>query len=92
MRVADSAFPAHIAIMPTKHPKRPRDLNQWAKHIVDLVAGETQELTATPDTPAQEFARAGGLRGGRARAEKLSPERRRAIAKAAARARWRKKS
>ena len=25
--------------MPEKHPKRPRDLNQWAKHMVDLATG-----------------------------------------------------
>jgi hypothetical protein len=28
-----------------KHPKRPRDLNQWAKHMVDLA-------TATPQWAA----------------------------------------
>ena len=27
----------------TKPPKRPRDLNQWAKHMVDLATGEAQE-------------------------------------------------
>ena len=26
-----------------KHPKRPRDLNQWAKHMVDLATGSTKE-------------------------------------------------
>jgi hypothetical protein len=36
--------------------------------------------------------RLGGLKGGRARAARLSPERRRAIACAAARARWRRRS
>lgn len=35
--------------------------------------------------------RRGGLKGGRARAESLSPERRREIARAAANARWSKK-
>ena len=27
--------------MAEKHPKRPRDLNQWAKRIVDIATGET---------------------------------------------------
>lgn len=25
------------------HPERPRDLNQWAKHMVDLVTGKITE-------------------------------------------------
>ena len=41
---------------------------------------------------AAALGRLGGLRGGPARATALSPERRREIAIAAARARWRKKS
>lgn len=40
--------------------------------------------------PAATLGRLGGLKGGRARAEKLSPEERKAIAKQAARARWNK--
>jgi hypothetical protein len=30
----------------TKHPKRPRDLNQWAKHMVDLVTVDEDERRA----------------------------------------------
>ncbi len=41
---------------------------------------------------AQMGRRQGGLKGGRARAEKLSPERRREIAVKATRARWAKKA
>jgi N6-adenosine-specific RNA methylase IME4 len=40
------------------------------------------------DALASEFGRRGGLKGGRARAEKLSPEKRAAIARKAAEARW----
>jgi hypothetical protein len=40
---------------------------------------------------AVELGRLGGRKGGKARAEKLSPERRRGIAKKAAEARWAKK-
>ena len=66
--------------------KRPRDTNQLAKHIVDVATGECEENLAT--RPVNEFARTGGLKGGKARAERLSPERRSEIARAAARARW----
>jgi hypothetical protein len=74
--------------MPAKHPKRPRDPNQLAKLIVDLAAGERKEDQPEPLTPAQEFARSGGLVGGVARAKVLTPEQRREIAKKAAAKRW----
>ena len=41
---------------------------------------------------AAELGRLGGLKGGPARAKKLSPKKRREIAKKAAKARWRKPS
>jgi hypothetical protein len=75
------------------HPKRPRDPNQLAKAIVDIATGakfESQPASESARTPAQEFARAGGLRGGKARAEKLSPEERAEIAAKAANTRWAK--
>ena len=68
--------------------KRPRDPNQLAKYIVDLVTGGRDEHL--PAEPINEFARAGGQKGGRARASMLSPERRTEIARAAAKARWAK--
>ena len=40
---------------------------------------------------ARKLGRRGGLKGGKARAEKLTPEERSAIAKKAAEARWAKK-
>lgn len=40
---------------------------------------------------AQELVKLGGKKGGKARAEKLSPERRKEIAREAAKARWAKK-
>jgi hypothetical protein len=40
---------------------------------------------------ARELGRRGGLKGGRARAEKLTPEERKEIARKAAKARWDKK-
>ena len=72
----------------TRTPKRPRDPNQLAKMIVDLASGEIVETEPEPPTPAQEFARSGGLKGGKARAKSLTAEQRREIAKKAAAKRW----
>lgn len=66
-------------------PKRPRDTNQLAKMIVDLTTGDETE----PEPNAKQKAgRLGGLIGGKARAESLTPAERSAIAKKAAAARW----
>jgi hypothetical protein len=48
-------------------------------------------MTEEKNPAAVELGRLGGRKGGKARAEKLSPERRREIAKKAAAARWAKK-
>lgn len=75
--------------MPDRSRKRPRDLNQLAKMIVDESTGQAEpEQEHTRDPLAVELGRRGGLKGGKARAEKLSPERRSEIAKKAAAARW----
>ena len=66
--------------------KRPLDVNALATDIVAEATGEKPEK----DPLAVELGRRGGLKGGKARAKKLSPERRREIAKKAAEARWRK--
>jgi hypothetical protein len=83
----------HNAGMTEKHPKRPRDLNQWAKHMLDIATGAIEDREPTPeeqgkDPAAVSLGRRGGLKGGKARAESMTPERRREIAKAAARKRW----
>ena len=69
----------------TDRPKRPRDTNQLAKLIVDLATGEASEADAPEKAEGQQR---GGLKGGKARADKLSPEERSAIAQKAAKARW----
>jgi hypothetical protein len=75
--------------MPDRSRKRPRDLNQLAKSIVDEATGQTDALPAdTRDPLAVELGRRGGLKGGKARAAKLTQEQRIEIAKKAARARW----
>ncbi len=71
-------------------PKRPRDTNQLAKAIVDLATGETSETVSMYNIHAVELGRLGGLKGGKARAKKLSKSDRIKIAKAGAKARWRK--
>ena len=72
-----------------RHPKRPRDINQWAKHMVDLATGEAQD--PDPDAGKSPAAREFGHQGGKARAEKTAPERRSEIARDAARKRWSKR-
>ena len=73
-------------------PKRPRDPNQLAKFIVDLVT-DNVELPKTEygkDPAAVALGRKGGLKGGKARANSLTPRKRAEIAKLAADARWKK--
>jgi hypothetical protein len=70
----------------------PRDPNQLAKLIVDMATGEAAPEPA-PKGPeknpaAVALGKLGGAKGGKARAEKLSPEERSQIAKRAAAARW----
>ncbi len=77
--------------MARRRPQRPRDPNQLGKLIVDLSVGELTEVAPTADNPATEFARKGGLKGGKARAAVLTPQRKRAIARIAAQARWGKR-
>jgi hypothetical protein len=56
-------------------------MNQLAKAIADIATGEAGDQE-------RERGRPGGLKGGNARAEKLTPEQRREIAKKAAAKRW----
>lgn len=73
-----------------KPPKRPRDQNQLAKMILDIATGEIEDpVSEKKKSPSKR--RSGGLKGGKARAEKLSPAKRKAIAKKAAESRWGKK-
>lgn len=72
-----------------KHPKRPRDPNQLAKMIVDLATGKADEPAGPAKDPAAaDLGRRGGLKGGRARAQSLTPDQRSTIARKAAVARW----
>lgn len=79
--------------------KRPTDINLLARQIVEEAIGEPlTETTPTEQKPTKEknpaavaLGRLGGLKGGKARADRLSPEERQSIARKAARKRWDKK-
>lgn len=80
--------------MPKRSSKRPRDANQLAHRIVQEATGEAPPEPAADDDKdpaAVSLGRRGGLKGGKARAEKLSKKRRHEIAKTAAAVRWRRK-
>lgn len=67
-----------------KHPKRPKDSAALAKLVVDITSG------VVPNDPVPLEPDAKAVRRGQARAESLTPTKRRAIAKKAANARWKK--
>ena len=78
--------------MPERSRKRrPADLNSLAASIVADSTDEDKDEPADDgkDPAAVALGRKGGLKGGRARADKLTPEQRSAIARRAAAARWR---
>ena len=67
----------------------PRDVNERAKLLVDWSVGEVEPISDPPKDPAAVArGRLGGAIGGTARAAKLTPEERSAIAKKAAAKRW----
>ena len=78
--------------MPERSRKK-EDLNDLAASIVGQATGDERPAAEEQDTSGKNPAavalgRLGGKKGGKARAAKLSPERRREIAKKAAVARW----
>ncbi len=87
--------------MESKKKKRPRDLSLLARSIVEEATGERLSSKAPaeekkedkPKNPhAQALGRLGGFKGGKASAEKLTPEERKERARKAAQARWTKKN
>jgi hypothetical protein len=68
-----------------------RDVNQIASAVVNQtieLGDKIAPLKKKKNPAAVALGRRGGLKGGKARAEKLTPEQRRASAVKAARARW----
>jgi hypothetical protein len=76
----------------TNRLKRPTDIVQRGKLIGDILTGQVEDVAPErePVSLAHEFARRGGLKGGKARAASMTPERRAEIAKKAAAKRWRR--
>lgn len=66
--------------------KRPADVIGNAVKVMRIATGEEEE--EFEDDGKDPAAKALGAKGGKARAQKLSPERRRAIARKAAASRW----
>jgi hypothetical protein len=77
--------------------KRDSDFAVTAFRVVQKATGQVEsepkaepELIEGKNPHAVALGRLGGLKGGKARSEKLTPEQRRKIAKKAAQARWSK--
>ena len=75
--------------MATKRIPRPRDPIALAKLIGDIATGQVVDVVEDGRDPvAVTRGRAGGKKGGTARAAAVEPEQRAKIAKKAAAARW----
>jgi hypothetical protein len=68
-----------------------RSSNNQDKEKETIPEEEDPEPAKEKNPAAVALGRLGGLKGGKARAEKLTPEQRKEIARIAANARWRKK-
>lgn len=79
----------YIRAMPKgpRGEKRPPDVIGAAVLVGRIATGEAED---TVDDPAKEHHRRGGLAGGKARADALTPKQRSEIAKRAAAKRWAK--
>ena len=85
----------------TSKKSKPTDITLLASAIVEEATGESLTDQPLPKEPPKDpthkknpnavaLGKLGGKKGGDARAKKLSPEQRKAIAQKAARARWKK--
>jgi hypothetical protein len=73
--------------------RRPTDINLLAHQLMQEATGQAQEEPKPEkekNPAAVALGRLGGLKGGKARKESLTPEQRKEIAKKAANARWKK--
>lgn len=81
-----------LGVMPKRSSKLSTDANQRAKSIVDIATGNApKKKPPKKNAAAVALGRLGGLKGGKARADSMTPERRAEIAKKAAEKRWGKK-
>jgi hypothetical protein len=76
-----------------KRTPRPRDPVQLGKLMVDIMTGQVpDDVDDGKNAAAVELGQRGGLKGGKARANALTPEQRAEAARLAAQARWRRKT
>ncbi len=75
-----------------RHKQGPEDFNEIAFRVVQQATGQAEPESPDEKNPAAvALGRLGGLKGGKARAAKMTPEERSAAAKKAVEARWKKK-
>lgn len=81
--------PCDTEAMPKTKPRKPKDdFTQTAFRVFKQAIGETPPPAEKKLPPKAAAGQKGGIKGGRVRAERLSPEERSRIAKMAAQARW----
>jgi hypothetical protein len=71
----------------SKRSSEQPDPSEIARHVLDTVVSDA-EPPKEKNPAAVALGRLGGLKGGKARADKLTAEQRKAIAKKAAQKRW----
>lgn len=74
--------------MPKRSRKEESDINIIAKSIMEKATKQPPKEKPEKNAAAVALGRLGGLKGGKARAQKLSAKKRKEIAQKAARARW----
>jgi len=90
-------FEYYVLMIKRASKKHKRDSNVLAKYIVDEATGQMPPEEPEPrdigkNPKAVKAGRLGGLKGGKARAAKLTSAQRREIAKKDVKARWKKVS
>jgi hypothetical protein len=76
----------------SRHKQGPEDVNEAAFRVMQQATGEAPKEEVSGKNPAAvALGRLGGLKGGRARAAKLTAEQRSEIARYAATVRWKRR-
>ena len=81
-----TAYDTYTQLMPKRSSNKRQDIKELASVIVEKTTIAQNDNGKNPDAVA--LGRLGSLKGGKARADKLTPERRKEIAKKAAQTRW----
>lgn len=84
--------PVIMVCMIRSSKRLPKDTNKRAHQVAKLLTESVDTLSEAPRSPISaylaEIGRKGGLKGGKARAKRLTKEQRSEIASNAAKARW----